>query len=153
MLGWTFKGLREFQAYELLGKPENKSRHEELWVGPTACTALGLCSFSVDRLRFLSCPNLRTHQWEHSPEGSAIDDAALISLRDFLCHCPYLQKLVILISYDLELDSLIQFVFCDAQEQGVWRYIESVEVKVSFFRSDRYHFFSKTVGRQQVYEK
>ena len=114
--------------------------------------ALGLCSFSADRLRFLSCPNLRTIQWEHSPEGSATDDAAPKSRSYFLCNCPCLQKLVILISYDLELDSLIQFVFCDAQEQGVWRYIESVEVKVSFFGSDRYHFFSKTVGRQQAYE-
>ena len=156
MLGRTFKSLRVFQVDELLGKPGNQSIHEGLWIDLSAYTALELCSFSVDRLHFLSCPNLRTLQWEQSPEGSAFDDAALKSLRDCLCNCPCLQKLVILISHDLGLDSLIQFVFCDAQEQGVWRYIESAEVKVSFVgspRNDKYHFFSQTVGHQQVYEK
>jgi hypothetical protein len=57
---------------------------------------------------------------------------------------------------DLGLDSLIQFVFCDAREQGVWRDIRSVEVKVWFTGSSRmmgYHFFSQMVGHQQHYEK
>ncbi len=156
MLGRTFKTLRELQVYEVLGKPENRSRHEGLQVDLPACTSLELWSFSVDRLHFLSCPNVQTLQWEQSPVRPAIDQEALKSLRDFFCNCSSLQKLVILTFQNLDLDSLIQFVFREAREKGAWRDIMSAEVKVSFTgssRSDRNHFFNQSVGHQQVYEK
>jgi hypothetical protein len=154
MLGRTFKVLREFQIYELLDPPEIQSRHEGLQVDLPACTALELWSFSVDRLHFLSCPNVQILQWQ---QGSAIDEAALKSLHDFLCDFSCLQNLVILISQDLALDSLIQFVFCDVREQGVWRDIRNVEVKAwftGFFRNDTtYRLFSQRVTSLQHYEK
>ena len=86
----------------------------------------------------------------------AIDQAALKSLRDFFCNCSSLQKLVLLTFQNLDLISLIQFVFCVAREKGAWRDVRSVEVKVSFSgspRNDRYDFFNQMVGHQQAYEK
>jgi len=50
----------------------------------------------------------------------------------------------------LGLDPLIQFVFCDAIETGVWQDIMSVEVKISLkgSSSKNGHFFSQMVGHQ-----
>jgi hypothetical protein len=51
---------------------------------------------------------------------------------------------------------LIQFVFCDAWEQGVWHGIRSVGVTVWFeinAENERSHFFNQMVGDQQHYEK
>ena len=53
-------------------------------------------------------------------------------------------------------DSSIQFVLCDAREQGIWRDIRSVKVRVGFHGPPgdaRDHFVSETVGHQTLYEK
>ena len=155
MFGRSFKALTEFRVHEPLDGP-NLSRYEQLRVGLPACTTLTLASFSVNHLHFFSCPNIQTLQLQQSPMWSAVDEAALKSLQEFLCSCSCLQKLEVLIYQIRGLDSLIQFVFCDAWKHGVWQDIRSVEVKVPFSHSSRsggYHFFNQMVGRQQYYEK
>ena len=52
----------------------------------------------------------------------------LRSLFDFLLNCPHLQHFDCFLKY--ESDSVIQFVFCDAQEQAVWKVIRSVNMEL-----------------------
>jgi hypothetical protein len=156
MLGRTFKALREFSAGDLLDTLEVQVGHETLQVVLPACKTLKLWDFSANHLRFLSCPNVRTLQWGPPPALPAIDAEALRSLQDFLFTCSRLQTLDIPILHHSGRDSLIQFVFCDALEQGLWRDIMSVRVRVTFTGSpseDRYHFFSKMVGHQRRFDK
>jgi len=156
MLGRTFKALRELLVRDTPGTPENQPRHEGLRVNLPACTALTLWAFSVNNFRFLSCPNVQILLWTQSPTCSAIDQAALESLHDFLWHCSCLKTIEIVISQDLGLDSLFQLVLCDTQEQRVWRYIRSVEVKVWLNGSSKRgkdHPFTWTVGHERYYEK
>ena len=156
MLGRSFKALREFHINDLPDAPEAQSRLEGLEVDLPACTTLKLWNFSANHLHFLSCTNVQILQWERSPELPAVDTAALKSSQAFLCSCSRLQKLDILVPHHLERDPLIEFVFCDAMEQGVWRDIMSVEVKVSLKGSsskDRHRFFSQMVGHQRDFDK
>ena len=156
MLGRTFKALREFRVDNLLDTLEIQSRGEALQVDLPACTTFQFGNLSENPLHFFSCPNVQTLQWEQYPARLTIDEAVLKSLRDFLCNLSCLQKLEFLIRQDLGLGSLIQFIFSGALEQGVWRKIESAEVKVSFTgpsSKDRDNFFNQTVGDQQQYEK
>ena len=158
MLGRTFQCLREFKVDKPLDLPENKSRHEALQVGLPACTTLDFRNVSVNYLRLLSCPNLQSLQGEpHSSESEfAFDQPAIKALHDFLHNCSRLRTLEFLIARVLELDSLMQFVFCDAWEQGVGRDIKSVQVKISLIDSssnDENQFFSQMVLQQRIYEK
>jgi len=156
MLGRRFKALREFQLEEPTGTPTNQSGRGNLQVDLPECKTLKLGNFSANHLHFLSCPNVQKLQLQQAPVWSAIDKADLRSLRDFLCNHSYLQKLDILFSRHLGLAPLIQFVFCDALEQGVWRYIRSVEMRVWFPSSSKnegHHFFIQMVGQQRHYEK
>ena len=156
MLGRTFKALRDFHINDLRDTLEIQSRHEALQVDLPACTTLRLWNFPVNHLHLLSCPNVHILQWAKFLELPAIDAAALNSLRIFFYTCSYLQKLDILIPHHLEREPLIRFVFCDAMEQGVWRHIMSVEVKVLFrgsSRKDRHHFFSQIIGHQRDFDK
>jgi hypothetical protein len=146
MLGRTFMALREFQVYKPSDTPESQFRHEGPQVVLPACTKIRLWNFSVNCLHFLSCPNIQNLQCQQLRVLSAIDGAAFKSLHDFLCNCPCLQTIEILISQYLEPDSLIQFIFSDGREQGVWHDIRSAEVMVWFTgssRDDRYHFFNQ----------
>ena len=71
-----------------------------------------------------SCVNLQRFSWRN-----VVDDMVdLRSLFDFLLNCPHLQHFDCLLDY--EYDSVIQFVFCDAQEQKVWKDIRSVQVEL-----------------------
>ena len=70
-----------------------------------------------------SCVNLQKFFWKNLDIGDMVD---VKSLFNFLLNCPCLQHFDCVI--DSESDSVIQFVFCDAQEQGVWKDIRSVEV-------------------------
>jgi len=156
MLGRTFKALRGFQAYELQYTLEDQSTYEGLRVDLPACTKLELWDFSVNQLRVLSCPFVQIFRLQQSPVGSAIGETAHNPLHEFLRTCSCLQSLEIRISQDSGLQSLIQFIFCDAREQAIWRDIGSVEVKVMISptsSSDMYHFFNEIVGYQQHYEK
>ena len=154
MLGRTFKALRELQVHDPLGTPENQPRYEGLWVNLPACTTLKLWVFSVNSLRFLSCPNVQILQWAQA--WPAIDQAALKSLHDFLWNCSCLKTLEVVIFQNLNLDSLFQLVLCDTQEQRVWQDIRSVEMKVWLTGSSKHgedHPFTQTVGHRQYYEK
>jgi hypothetical protein len=156
MLGRTFKALKELEVHEPPDTPENLSRNEGLQVNLPACTTLKLGNCSVAHLHFFSCPNLQILRLQQPPMWSGIDEAAFKSLHDFLNNTSCLQTLEILIYPYLGLNSLIQFVFCDAWEQRIWHDIRSVEVTVWFTASskdDRRHFFIQTVGHKQHYEK
>ena len=156
MLGRTFKTLRELRVYEPPDIPKNQSGHEGLQVNLPACITLELWHFPMSRLHFLSCPNVQILRCQQSLVWSAIDEAPVKSLHNFVCNCSYLQKLEILIPHHLGRDSLIQFVFDDAWERKVWRDIRSVEVIIWFpgsAENDRNHFFSQTSGQQQYYKK
>jgi len=156
MLGRSFKALREFSVGDPLDALEIQSRNEALQVDLPACKTLKLWNFSASHLDFLSCPNVHIVQWEQPPVLPTIDTEALNSLRIFLRTWSPLQELDILILHHLGRDPLIQFVFCDAREQGVWRDIMSVRVKVAFKGSpskDRNHFFGQMVGHQRNLDK
>ena len=154
VLGRTFKTLREFQVYEPRITFGDKSKYERLQVDLPACTKLELWDFSVNHLRCFSSPSLQIFRLHYSPLWSVIDGTALKALQHFLCTCPCLQNLDIRISRGSELHSLIQFCFCDAREQAVWRDIRSVEVKVMIAgtSNDKDHCFNEMVGHQQHYE-
>ena len=155
MLGRTFEVLREFCIDGPSFASSNLLRNEGLQVDLPACTILQLEDCPMDYLRFLSCPNLQTLHWWQFSVWTAFDFPALNSLHEFLLKGSCLQTLYIVIYPHLGLDSLIQFVFCDAWEQGIWRDIRSVEVAVSFFVSSwkESHSFIQMVGHQQDYEK
>jgi hypothetical protein len=154
--GRTFKALREFK----LEKPttpfktdENLSRLEGLQVNLPACRELTLYGYSVDHLPLFSCANVQILRLRYI--YASIDVAIL---KPFLSNCPSLKNLEVRFPEELELDLLdllIQFVFCDAREQGVWRDIMSVEVKVSFkgSSSEGESFVNRMVGDQRDFDK
>ncbi len=155
MIGRSFKALREVRFHKQLDDLEIQARFEGLQVDLPACTTLEWAD-SEEFLRFLSCPNIQIFHFSRHRISSAV--APLKSLTNFLCHCSCLQQLKIQISKALVswADSLIKFVLCDAREQEVWRCIRSVKVWVDLNNSSWVagrHFFSRTVGHQQHYEK
>ena len=152
MLGRTFKTLKELEVDGPPAGVENQSRHEGFQVDLSACITLKLEDCPVDDLRFLSCPNVQILNLGQLRIWPSINQAVLKSLRDFLRNCPCLQKLEIRISHCLGLDSLNQFVFRSAREQGVWQDIRSVEVRV-LFSSEESPSFTEMVGHRQDYEK
>ena len=154
MIGRSFKALKEFEVdgpYTLV----DLSGFEGLQVDLPACTTLKLYNCSNDFLHFLSCPNIQNFHFQRL-WLLATDKAPLESLTNFLCNCSCLEGLEVNISEDLgRPNSLIQFVFCDAWEQEVWKDIKSVEVKIrssDSSRKDEYQSFTQRVG-QQYYEK
>ena len=72
-----------------------------------------------------SCVKLQKFSWRNDDIDDMVDIGSLFG---FLLNCPHLQHFDCLILY--ESDSVIQFVFCDTQEQGVWKDIKSVEVRL-----------------------
>ena len=80
-----------------------------------------------------SCVNLQIFSWSNE-KGWVDEEVNLRSLFDFLPNCPCLQHLDCFLQN--ESDSLIQFVFCDAWEQGVWKDIRTVEVELWGMYSD-----------------
>ena len=154
MLGRCFKALREFVVEGPPYEHENLSRHEGMQVGLPECTILKLENCSEDRLCFLSCPNVQIFHFKHYEVWRPMSETALKSLTDFLCDCSRLQILEIHIRELGRVDSLMQFVFGDAQEQGVWRDIMSVEVTVwliGFSTNKANRSFTAMVGHQQHY--
>jgi len=149
MLGRTFKALRTFNICGSQDELEALSKHEGLQVGLPSCTSLQLRDISVNHLHSLSCPNIQTLEWWQF----AIVKAAPKSLHDFLYNCSGLQNLRLLFPQHLGVDYLIQFVCCDAREQGAWRDIKRVEVKVWVTASSGNDFFNQITGDQQRYEK
>jgi hypothetical protein len=154
MLGRTFMALRQFKVTRQLGELENLSKYQGLQVDLPACTTLELENYSMDYLRFLSCANVQSFRWREFSVSTTFDLTALISLHDFVFTLSCLQNVDIFVPQGCGLDFLIHFVFCGAWEQGAWREIKHVEVKILFnSSSEGCHFFDQIVGRQQCYEK
>jgi hypothetical protein len=151
MLGRTFKALSELWIDSLLA-PENLSKYEWRQADMPACTRLWLLNCSMDYPRYLSCLNVQRLDWIQFSAGTAL--TVLNSLRGCVITSSCLQHLSIRVPETLGIDSLIQFVFCEAWEKGVWRDIWDVTVTIEFSTlSEASHFSDQTVGHQQRYEK
>jgi hypothetical protein len=154
MLGRTFKALREFQNDRSPFEPKNLSIDEGLQTDLPACTALQLDDYSMGYPRFLSCSNVQIFHWRQCLPFTTFDETALNSLHDFVITHSCLKQLYIDVPWGLAIVPLIRLVFCGASEQGAWRDIKCVEVKIRFeFSSEASQFFDQIVEDQQRYEK
>jgi hypothetical protein len=154
MLGRTFKALIELRIHWSTLAPENLSRCEGLQVDLPACTTMELTNCPIENPRFLSCSNVQILCWSLFSAWPTFNLATVNSSHDFAFDLSRLQQFSISISPYSGLDSLFQFVFCDAWEQGVWRDIKSVDVEIrcNFF-TEASHFFDQRVGYKRRYEK
>jgi len=153
MLGRTFNSLSDFWVGFPPDEPENHSRHEGLQVGLPACTTLGLLCCPTEYLRILSCSNVQVLHWFQN-SFHAFDLAVFNSLHDFLCNLYCLRNLNISVPPGLGTDSLVDFVFYEASERGVWRDITSVKVDINFkSSSEASHYLDQRVGNWQRYKK
>jgi hypothetical protein len=149
MCGRTFKALIEFHNYW----------PPVLYDGPQidlpACTTLGSIDYPMDYFHFLSCSNVQNFRLNDNSSQPEFDLTHFNSLHDHLLTLSRLQNIYITVSHGSGIDSLIDFVFCDVREQGVWRDIRSVEVEIMYspFSSEASDFFDQTVGHQPRYEK
>ena len=94
-----------------------------------------------------SCVNLQKFSWTNEDYDYKVDHR---SLYDFLLNCPHLQYFDCSIA--CEHDSVIQFVLCDAREQGVWKDIRSVKM-VIWGMDDVVQNWVQNHGREQHYDK
>ena len=95
-----------------------------------------------------SCVNLQKFSCRNNEIFVMVD---LRSLFDFLLNCPCLQYFDCLIPY--KSDSVIQFVFCDAWKEGVWKDIRTVEVGLWGMNDDAVqNLTQKYEHEQQVME-
>ena len=122
MYGRVFLALESFEFHGCLSN--DLSGHNGPQVDMPACTKLGWHR-NVAAPPF-SCVNLQSFSWRNEAVHGN-DKVDFRSLFDFLLHCPCLQHFDCSLKY--ESDTLIQFVFCDAWEQGVWKDIRTVEVE------------------------
>jgi hypothetical protein len=159
MLGRTFKQLKECNIEYPKDTSKGLSKYKGLQVEMPACTRFEWTRTYVIPFPFISSPNLQIIVWKPLHSGFALKKTVLKSLQHFLLNCSCLQKLNITIYHQPGQDSLIQFVFCDAWEQGVWHGIRSVGVMVCFYgnsedqKNEGSHFFNQMVGHRQHYEK
>ena len=154
MLGRTFKALIDFQLSHVRFPPQNRSGYEGLLVDMPACKTLKLKTCSSDIRHLLSCSNIQILRWQQVGALTTFDLEALKSSHDSLFKFSSLQILDIEVPYYLGVDFMIHFVFCGAWEQGVWRDIRSVEVRVWLNTALKaFPFFDKMFGHQQLYEK
>jgi hypothetical protein len=151
MYGRTFKALIEFHDYRSPG----------LYDGPPinlpACTALHFIECPIDYFPFLSCSNVQNFRLQHFSGHAKFDLTHFNSLHGFLFTLSCLQDIRIKVRHGSGIDSLLDFVFCDARDQGVWRDIKSVEVEIMsrFFviPPEAPDLFNQTVRRRPRYEK
>ena len=97
-----------------------------------------------------SCVNLQKISWRNTALSPPVD---LRSLCDFLLNCPCLQHFDCLIPHRSKSDSVIQFVFCDAQEQGAWKDIRSVRVELWPMDNDAIETVTQKYKDEQHVEK
>jgi len=153
MLGRTFTTLKECNLYDPKDAFEDLSRRKGLQVDIPTCTALRWDHTSVIFLPFFCCPTLQILQWEPLGDEFSLDETVHTSLYCFSLNSSALQQLVVTIDHRLGLDSLIQFVFRDAQAQGIWKDIKSVELYVkSYLFNSKTQLFTQMVGHQRHYE-
>ena len=146
--------MEECNLYYLKGTSDDISGYKGLQVGIPACTRLKWGGNSKSPCPPFSSANLQFLDWGVFGRDSPISEAALKSLHDFLLNSSRLQDLKISIPHYFGLESLIQLIFCDSLEQGIWKNIRSVEVTVSSYSGETSEpFFNQMVGRKQHYEK
>jgi hypothetical protein len=148
MVGRTFHTLRECSIHCWKDFSEDLSAYRGVQVDMPACTKLKWSGNAVASPLF-SHPNIQILKL--NPLGTS--DEVLKLLHNSLSDCPCLQELKFQIWHVSGLDSLIQFVFCDAQEQGVWQDIRSVELKQLPSINGVDQDFNKMVGQTLHYEK
>jgi hypothetical protein len=145
--------LRECTFVDCDNSSEDWSAYNRVQVHMPTCTKL-YWSGSVVAYPLFFHPNVQIVDLLHLDPP---DEVLLKSLHNYLSNCPCLQQLRIKIDECPGLDSLIQFVFCDAQEQGVWHEIRSVELNELFFfdsdARDQDQNLKKIAGQTQPYQK
>ena len=126
MFGRVFLALETVDFLGFTDDALSTSGHNGPQVDMPACTELQWQD-QVTAPPF-SCVNLQTFSW--SNEDGYVDEEVNLSrsLFDFLLNCPCLKYFDCSLRY--ESNSLIQFVFCDAREQGVWKDIRTVKVEL-----------------------
>jgi hypothetical protein len=145
MVGRTFHTLREYKDFS---GDMSAYKGVQMHAHMPACTKLEWSGSAVTYIPF-SHPNVQI--LEPHPLATP-DEAVFKDLHNLLSNCPCLQELKIE-TWDFSgLDSLIQFIFCDAQEQGVWQDIKSVELKQHVSTSVD-QVFNEKVGQTLHYEK
>jgi hypothetical protein len=149
MVGQTFHTLKECTLCNWDVSSEGLSVYKGVQVDMPACTKLEWAGSALAYTLF-SHPNVQILQLYHLARPN---EAFLKSLHNSLSNCLYLQELEIRIQYCSGLDSLIQFVFCDAQEQGVWCKIRSVELSFTDCDREQDTIFNEMVGQTQQYKK
>jgi hypothetical protein len=150
MYGRTFKALIGFHDYW------SPTLHEVgLPIDLLACAILDFAYCPMGYFPFLSCLAVQIFRLRHFSGQAKCDLTHLNLLRDFLFTLSCLRNLYIHVLHGSGIDSLINFVFCDAREQGVWRDIRIVDVEIIFpsFSSEASDFFDQTVGHRPRYEK
>jgi hypothetical protein len=145
MVGRTFHTLKECS---IQNSSEDLSAYKQVQVHLPACTKLEWLGSAVDYMH-LSHPNVQILELHLGTSDEVIPK----SLHNFLSNCPCLQELMIEIDHCSGLDSLIQFVFCDAQEQGVWHDIRGVELNDWQYDSDQDQIFNDIAGQTQHHQK
>jgi hypothetical protein len=152
MFGRTFHTLKKCTISTQYYLSEDLSVYKGVQVHMPACTKLRWLGsarayplFYHPNVQILELLDLDTHS-----------QVILKSLHNSLSNCPCLQELRISTMHCSGLDSLIQFVFCDAQEQGVWGGIRTVELRqLSSTLGERvqYKHINEIVGQTQHYRK
>ena len=97
-----------------------------------------------------SCMNLQKISWTNTSIAGPVDPQ---SLCDFLLNCPHLQHFDCLHPHESEFDFAIQFVFCDAQEKGVWKDIRSMRVRLWPINDDEIETVTQKYKHEQHVEK
>ena len=120
--------------------------HIDLQLDIPACTELEW----IDQVAAPSffCVNLQKFSWRNNVVDFEVEFRPLF---DFLLNCPCLQHFDCLLPH--ESDSVIQFVFCDAQEQGVWKDIKSVKVELFGMDNDEIETVTQKYEHEQHVEK
>jgi hypothetical protein len=152
MVGRTFHTLKEYTFYNWMYASENLSAYKGVQVNMPACTKLEWsgCAEAYTLLSHRNVQILDLHFLD------IIDKVVVNSLHNSLSNSPCLQELGIRIGCCLGLDSLIQFIFCNAPDQGVWQDIRSVNLKLLFVTidvEDLDHFLNERVKETQHYQK
>jgi hypothetical protein len=133
MLGRTFTMLEKCSHWHPKKVSADASLYNELQMDLPACRSFFWGGpWGADFSCLVTCPNVQSFRWEHYKCGGPLSNVASKSLHDSLLNAPCLQKLELGVSYYVGLESLIHFIFCDSLEQGVWKNIRSVRMKVGY---------------------
>ena len=154
MLGRTFKALEDCSFSELMRETADVLVHNELQVNLPACRSLKWAGGYGTFCHSVSCPNIQFLQWGPSEHDYTLLGAAPKLLPDLLLNSYLLQELEVALSHYFGLDSLLHLIFRDLLEQGVWKTIRSVNMKVycDVAWTGR-QFFDQMVRDQQDYKK